>query len=166
MKPKPKLDLDFELPITPLALATAVWEEAIELLGEPLPEELIQMAAACVEAVYQENPQYRCKPRGGSASRRNKLWRVMRNWLTLVISRYRPDISSRLFATYELGRRLSAKEAALAVHVGRAMEITLAERMRFLGRRPQRSNRRAGSPVRRGIRLSGNRRRRSTGRGF
>jgi hypothetical protein len=93
-------------PIVPSAIAIALWEEASQWLGEPLPRSWMFVLIRRAEAIYDHNPAFRARIHRHGNSGRDYLWTFMRHWLAGLIIKHRPDLAAKLPASYKVGQSL------------------------------------------------------------
>ncbi len=102
---------------TPLALqavASAVWEEASQWLGEELPRAWRVRLTDRAEAVYASSARFRRRLRSPGNGGRDWLWAFTRHWLAALIWKHRRALYSRLPASYSVGHPLPQKHASPA----------------------------------------------------
>lgn len=105
--------IERDTPIVPRAVAEAVWEEAGVWLGEPLPRRWIAELTVRANTVYGRNRRFRRLLRRSGHAGRDWLWAFTRHWLAALLWKHRPDLHARLPASYDVGKSLPQKQAAL-----------------------------------------------------
>jgi hypothetical protein len=103
--PKPPR-IEHDTPLVPQAVASAVWAEASQWLGEELPQAWRVRLTQRAEAVYASNPRVRRRLQGPGNGGRDWLWAFTRHWLAALISKQRPALYARLPASYSVGQPL------------------------------------------------------------
>jgi hypothetical protein len=90
--------------ILPSAVAEAVCDEAGRWLALPLPVDWIAELAEHAEVVYQHNSRFRRLLRRPGDAGCDWLRKFTRHWLGAILASRRPDLLSRLPASYAVGR--------------------------------------------------------------
>jgi hypothetical protein len=98
--------IENDTPLVPQAVASAVWEEASQWLGEELPRAWRVRLTERAEAVYASNARVRRRLRRPGNGGRDWLWAFTRHWLAALIWKHRRALYNRLPASYSVGHPL------------------------------------------------------------
>jgi hypothetical protein len=105
-RPRPARRIDEDTSIIPHIIAQSVMEEAIRYLGEPLPRRWVRELVVHADTVYAHNDKFRRALKRDGDRGRDWLWSFMRHWLSSLILQHRPQLHSRLPASYSVGQEL------------------------------------------------------------
>lgn len=89
-------EIEQRTPIVPRAIAEGVWEEAVHLVGEPLPKSWIRRLCSRANTVYANNCRFRKLIDSPGDLGRDWLWAFTRHWMAALIYRHRRELYWRL----------------------------------------------------------------------